>query len=116
MRIARPVWVCAGLLALQLWLFVTFGVLHQVRGAGVLFVGLLLFGLARRWRLAWALLVLLFALPALAIALSFDGSAHTMWSHVIIMALTSIAIEWSLWSPAMREHMAGHAALQAQVQ
>jgi len=96
------------LTALQLALLVLVGSIEHVQARGVVFVLLLLVGLARRSWFAWVVLVLLDGVPLLAIlAVAGGGSGHTLWGNVAVMVLTGIALEATLFAPAMRKHITG---------
>jgi hypothetical protein len=107
-RVPR-VYVCFVLIeALQLALLATVANAH-VAGGGVVFMLLLLAGLAYGSGLAWVLLVIMNALPLLAIAgVSASSGGHTLWVNVAVMVLTGVALEAALLSRSMRRHIGSH--------
>ncbi|HWF25575.1 MAG TPA: hypothetical protein VG275_09015 [Solirubrobacteraceae bacterium] len=119
MRFPRPHIVYAFLLATQLVLFVTVIRTH-VPSAGVAFQLVLLAGLAYGSGFVWGLLILMNAIPLLsgvAATFSSGGSGGTgsgvLWGNVAVLFLTSVALEATLLSPAMRRHLGRHRRLSA---
>jgi hypothetical protein len=111
MRGARRPWAYLLFVLLtgaQLGLFVLAGVLSHVSTHGSEFMLVLIVALAFRSRIAWTLLVLLNAIPLLAVLMaplgssSSTGSGHVLWGHLALMLITGIALEATLLSPAMR--------------
>jgi hypothetical protein len=91
----------------QLALFVTVMGTHVPRG-GIALMLVLLAGLAYGSALAWGLLLVMNAIPLLAIAgVSFSSGQGTLWGNVAVLVLTSLALVATLLSPAMRRHI-GH--------
>ncbi len=91
----------------QLGLFVLAGVLSHVSIHGSEFMLVLIVALAFRSRIAWTLLVLLNAIPLLAVMMaplgsSSSSSGRVLWGHLALMLITGIALEATLLSPAMR--------------
>jgi hypothetical protein len=75
-------------------------------GGGVFFMALLVFGLARRWRIAWSLLVLIDAFPLLALAGAIlSNGGEMLWGNIAVMLLTGLPLEAILLSRPMRRHM-----------
>ncbi len=99
-------YVCFVLIeALQMALLATVANTHVV-GRGVVFMLLLLGGLAYGSGLAWGLLVIMNAFPLLAIAgVSASSGGHTLWANVAVMVLTGVALEAALLSRPMRRHI-----------
>ncbi|HEX8977226.1 MAG TPA: hypothetical protein VF781_11990 [Solirubrobacteraceae bacterium] len=93
--------------ALQLVLFnVVMGA--QVGMGGVWFMAVLLFGVRRRWHLAWVILVLVNAVPTLAALAVFApgaGASGILWTNFIVLVLTGLLLETLLFSPAMRAYV-----------
>jgi hypothetical protein len=78
----------------------------SLKGGGVFFMGLLLYGLKRHSLLAWSLFVLLEAVPLLALAAaSFSTGGETLWGNVAVMLLTGLPIVAVLLSRSMRRHV-----------
>lgn len=91
---------------LQPALFVLVGALHHPNERGLAFMAFLLVALAYRSRIAWVMLLALNALPLLAVLGASFGSG-VLWSHVAVIVLTGVALEATLLSPAMRQHVGG---------
>ncbi len=92
-----------GLTALQPALFVLVGALDHPNTGGIAFVVVLVLALGYGSRIAWVLLIVLNAIPLLAIGAAFGPGV--LWSHVVVMVLTGVALEATLCSWAMREHI-----------
>jgi hypothetical protein len=92
-----------GLAILQPVLFVLVGALH-LNTRGIAFEFVLLVALAFRSRIAWVLLIVLNAIPLLAV-LAVIGGGHVQWTHVIVMVLTGVSLETALLSQAMRQYV-----------
>ena len=88
---------------LQPAVLVWVGAIEHVQPRGLWFMALLLVGLARGSRIAWGLLVVIDAVPLLA--LGALGGGQVLWGHVTAMILTGLALELTLFSPAMRRHV-----------
>jgi hypothetical protein len=89
---------------LQPALFVLVGALHHPNGRGLAFIAVLLVALAFGSRIAWVILLALNALPLLGVLGAAFGSG-VLWSHVVVIVLTGVALEATLLSPAMRQHV-----------
>jgi len=103
--IPRMLGVFVALIVLQL---VSFGLLIDMRfsSGGLLFTGLLVIGLLRGSRLAWSLLVLIEAIPLLALAGALlSTSGETLWGNVAVMLASGIPLEAVLLSRPMRTHV-----------
>jgi hypothetical protein len=76
----------------------------SVNRPGLAFFALLLFGLGRRWRTAWALLVVLNAFPFIAVlALTVSGGRLIPSALLLIVyGVLSLAL---LFSPSMLDHV-----------
>jgi hypothetical protein len=70
-----------------------------------MFMLVLLVGLGFRSRLAWLLLVIVNAIPLLAIG-AIVASGEILWANVLVMVGTGIALEAILVSQAMRQFVA----------
>ena len=92
-----------GLTVLQPALFVLVGALGHPNTGGIAFMVVLVLALAYGSRLAWVLLIVLNAIPLLAIGAAFGPGV--LWSHVVVMVVTGVALEATLCSRAMREHI-----------
>jgi hypothetical protein len=88
---------------LQPGLFVLVGALHHPNERGMAFLAVLLLALAYGSRIAWGLLVVLDAIPLLAVGAA--AGPGVVWSHVVVVVLTGVALETTLLSPAMRRHV-----------
>jgi len=106
MRTLRPstaLLVVVGLAVLQPVLFVLVGAVH-LNTRGIAFEFVLLVALAFRSRIAWGLLIVLDAIPLLAV-LAVIGGGHVQWSHVIVMVLTGVSLETALLSQPLRQYV-----------
>jgi hypothetical protein len=107
-RLPRVYFLFVVLEAVQLALFVTVMGTHVPRG-GVILMLVLLAGLAYGSALAWGLLLVMNAIPLLAIAgISFSSEHGTLWGNVAVLVLTSLALVATLLAPAMRRHIGPH--------
>jgi hypothetical protein len=102
-RLPDVFFVYVTLTVLQPTLFVLVGALDHLNKRGIAFMVVLLLALAVRSRIAWVLLIVLNAIPLLAIGAILAPSV--LWSHVAVMVLTGVALEATLLSPAMRQHV-----------
>ncbi len=74
-----------------------------INRSGLAFFALLLFGLGRRWRPAWAILVVANAVPLLAVLGLAAGSGFVLNAVLLILyGLASLAL---LFSPSMLDHV-----------
>ncbi len=106
-RLSGVYLLLVALTGLQLALFTLLGVIEHVSMRGTLFMMFLLVGLALRSRLAWRALVLVNAIPVLALPLAIVGSGDVLWGHVALSFLTGLALEATLLSAAMRRFTGG---------
>lgn len=104
-RLPGAFFLYVALTVLQPMLFVLVGALHHLNGRGIGFMVVMLFALGYRSRIAWVLLIVLNAIPLLAIGASLGPGV--LWSHLAVMVLTGVALEATLLSPAMRQHVGG---------
>ncbi len=102
-RLPRVFWLYVLLSVLQPVLFVWVGAIQHLNTRGIWFVVLLLVGLAYGSRVTWLLLLLVNGVP-LVFMLPILG-AGVIWSHVMVAALTGMALVWMLLSRPMREHV-----------
>jgi hypothetical protein len=91
------------LTVLQPALFVLVGALHQPNKRGIAFMVVLLLALAYGSRIAWVVLIVVNAIPLLAIGAALGPGI--LWSHMVVMVLTAVALEATLLSGAMRRHI-----------
>jgi hypothetical protein len=97
-------WIVVALTALQPGLLVLVGAQHGLNDRGAAFVVVLLVALARRSRVAWGLLLVIDAIPLLAIGAAWGPGV--IWSHLFVMVASSAALEAALLSPALRRYLA----------
>jgi hypothetical protein len=67
-------------------------------------MAVLLVALVYGSRIAWVMLLALNALPLLAVPGAPFGSG-VLWSPVVVIVLTGVALQATLLSPAMRQHV-----------
>jgi hypothetical protein len=100
-RPPRIFWIYAALSASAPFLFHAVGLLDHIRGSGLLLTGVLLYGLARRSRLAWWLLVILNGYPLILWLGLAPPINWRFWLFVSVFA----SLEATLLSKPMREHV-----------
>jgi hypothetical protein len=102
-RLPKVFFLYVGLTILQPALFVLVGALQHLNTRGIWFMVVLLLALARSSRIAWVLLLVINAIPLLAVGAAVG--TEVLWSHLVVMVLTGIALEATLLSAAMRQHV-----------
>jgi hypothetical protein len=104
-RLPGVLFLYFGFTVLQPALFVFVGALHHLNPRGIWFIVVLLLALAFRSRVAWVLLIVVNAIPLLAVGAAVGSEVQ--WGHLAVMVLTGVALEATLLSAAMRQHVRG---------